>query len=310
MISVAIAAYNGEKYIEQQLESILNQTVMADEVLICDDCSSDRTVEICRSFIEKNGLSGWRIELNKKNLGYCRNFYKAIGEVKGDIIFLCDQDDAWDENKLEVMTAVMDKKPELQLLSSGYRLINGEGEHVCGVKVPHYRACFDGSLEPITAEQLIGHSYIRGCSACFRSGLKDKLRPIELSALLGHDWLLSVIAALSGGAAIINTPLMSYRCHDSNVSFSAAPVRRREKRIAGLIQSVEGHSLMLEMATDGELKKSVEKFIAFEKKRIKFLESRNLLLWLQLGFGLKQYRRYYGKRPIRVWLGDLSYALK
>ena len=85
-ISVAIASYNGGRFIEKQLDSILKQTRPVDEVIICDDGSTDNTVEICRNFIEKNSLTNWEISVNPKNVGYCFNFYGAIAKTKGDII--------------------------------------------------------------------------------------------------------------------------------------------------------------------------------------------------------------------------------
>lgn len=310
MISVALAAYNGEKFIEKQLESLRDQTLPPDEVIICDDRSTDKTVEICRAFIEKNKLSGWKIEINAENLGYCRNFYKAIEKTNGDLIFLCDQDDEWDGNKLAVMAEIMEKHPQLRMLSCRYRLINGAGAPAAGVRVPHYEPLFDGKLQTVTAESLIGHSYIRGCSSCFKSELKQLLKPIDLSGLLGHDWLLAMLAALNGGAAIINIPLMSYRCHGGNASFSASPVRLKEKRIEGLKQSVEGHKAILKLENDKVLRRKTERFISFERQRIRFLENKNPFLWLALGLRIRQYRRYYAGNGVRVWFGDMVYAHK
>lgn len=310
MISVALAAYNGEKYIEQQLESLRKQTLPPDEVVICDDCSSDRTVEICRRFIEKNSLSGWRVELNGKNVGYCRNFYSAVEKTQGDIIFLCDQDDIWDNNKLEVMAGIMEKNPKLEMLSCRYRLIDGDGNIAEGLSVPHYKADFGGSLEQVTAESLIGHSYIRGCSSCFRKSVKERIKPIDLSGLLGHDWQIAMLSALGGGAAVINLPLMSYRCHNGNASFSANPVREKQKRIAGLEQSVEGHTSLLPLVECEVLSKKISRFTDFEKRRIGLLKSRNPFLWLALGFNIREYRRYYAGNGLRVWLGDLIYSFK
>ena len=310
MISVALAAYNGEKYIEQQLESLRLQTVTPDEVIICDDCSTDRTAEICRSFIERNGLSGWSVEINGENMGYCRNFYGAVEKTHGDIIFLCDQDDIWDENKLEVMTDILSEHPELEMLSCRYRLADGEGNISDALSVPHYKADFSGSLETVTAESLIGHSYIRGCASCFRKTVKERIKPIELSNLLGHDWQIAMLSALGGGAAIINLPLMSYRCHSANASFSANPIRKREKRIKGLEESAAGHTAVLPYVKDGALAKKISGFISFEKRRIKLLQGRNLLLWLALGFNIRQYRRYYAGNGLRVWFGDLAYIFK
>lgn len=100
-VSVCMGIYNGEKYIEEQLDSILRQTRRAEEVILCDDCSTDRTVEIVRLFIEKHGLGeSWRLCCNKENRGYPGNFYYAMSLCAGDVVFLADQDDIWAETKL------------------------------------------------------------------------------------------------------------------------------------------------------------------------------------------------------------------
>ena len=85
MISVAMTTFNGEKYIEKQIESILNQSLSVDEIIICDDGSTDNTIELMKKY-------NVQIIQNKKNLGYKLNFKKAMEKCKGDYIFLCDQD--------------------------------------------------------------------------------------------------------------------------------------------------------------------------------------------------------------------------
>lgn len=94
-ISVALATYNGEKYIEKQLDSIRNQTIKPDEVVIVDDKSSDRTVALINEFIAVNNLVNWKLFVNEKNVGYRKNFYNALKKVTGEVIFLSDQDDEW-----------------------------------------------------------------------------------------------------------------------------------------------------------------------------------------------------------------------
>ncbi len=313
MISLAVATYNGERYITEQLESLYKQTVPFDEVIICDDGSKDNTVLLCRKFIEKNNLVNWRVEQNEKNLGYCLNFYGAIEKASGDIIFLCDQDDVWDENKVEVMLETLNNNPDISMLASRYRLVDGEGRLAQNLTVPHFEANFNGKLEKLTPKSFIGHSYIRGCATCFRSCLKEKLKPIELRSLLGHDWLLSFISSLEDGAYCLNVPLMSYRCHENNVSFKAdrSKIERRvQKRIAGLEESLEGHEYILEFVKDNKLKKQIERFMRFEKKRISFLKSKNILRFFSLLFCIKQYSRYYNGKGFKVWLGDFVYAYK
>lgn len=310
MISVVLATYNGKDYLVQQLESLAKQTRPADEVIIMDDASKDATVSIARDFIGDNSLSNWRVIANDENVGYCMNFYRALDEAKGDYIFFCDQDDVWDAEKIEVTITEMEKRPELLMLSTRYRLINAKGEVDASLTVPHFSDRFDGSIEKVTVEKLIGHSYIRGCSLCIKKAIKEQVKHIELKDLLGHDWLVSMLAALKGGAAILNTPLMGYRCHENNASFSKNPVRRLEKRISGLEQSVEGHEYVLSLCPDAANQKSIENFIKFEKKRMAFLKSRNILKFLGLLPNIKQYSRYYNGKGFKVWLGDFVYAYK
>ena len=310
MISIVLATYNGMRYLPQQLESLAVQTMPADEVIICDDCSTDETVGLCLDFIERNSLSGWRVITNGENVGYCRNFYRALEAAHGDYIFFCDQDDVWYSEKIETTIAEMQKRPEILMLSTRYRLINGAGEEDATLTVPHFSAKFDGSIDNVTVESLIGHSYIRGCSLCMKKELKERVKPIELKDLLGHDWQIAMLAALDGGAAILNKPLMGYRCHESNASFSEKPVRRIEKRIAGLKQSLEGHKYILSLCGDKNLSDSISRFIEFERRRLTFLEGKNPFVFLRLLFDIKQYSRYYAGNGIKVWIGDFVYAYK
>ena len=136
-VSVCMGIYNGEKYIEEQLDSILRQTRRAEEVILCDDCSTDRTVEIVRLFIERNGLQeSWRLYCNEKNKGYPGNFYYAMGLCAGDVVFLADQDDVWAETKLERMCAVLEEHPEAEVLACKFGLMDGEGERIHAVMAP------------------------------------------------------------------------------------------------------------------------------------------------------------------------------
>ena len=88
MISLVMATYNGEKYLYEQLDSIRCQTMPPDEVIICDDCSKDSTVNMIQKYIDKYQLKHWNVYENEKNKGYSKNFSDALKLAKGDIIFL------------------------------------------------------------------------------------------------------------------------------------------------------------------------------------------------------------------------------
>ena len=105
-ISVVMAVYNGEKYIEEQLMSILSQSIMPDELIIQDDGSSDSTTDKIQSITEKSDVSVKLIK-NKENLGFSKNFITAISAASGEYIFLSDQDDIWKKDRIYRSVSVM-----------------------------------------------------------------------------------------------------------------------------------------------------------------------------------------------------------
>lgn len=319
-VSVVIAAYNGAKYIERQLSSIAAQTVAPDEVLIFDDRSSDSTAQTVCGFIEKNRLTDWKFKVNEQNKGYCINFFDACLEAKGDIIFLCDQDDVWDEEKLEKMLRVMERNPDITALCCSCRLIDGNGQPLQngnGIGVLFEED--DGSLEFFSPERFVGRSFIRGCSLAFRREVLQYLKPLELKGLLSHDWLITFASALCGSCAHLKCRLMSYRCHGENNSFGKSQSGKAalDARINGLENSIVGHSFVLKNAGNypnmtEKLEKKLKRHIAFEQKRIDFLKSGGLGRLFACLITFNGYSRYYGSFSggVRVLLGDVSYRLK
>lgn len=313
MISVVLACYNGKPFIEKQLLSIAQQTRLPDEVIICDDCSTDGTPQLCRDFIEKHRLTGWKVYENEHNMGFCLNFFRAIDKAEGDIIFLCDQDDEWLPEKCEKMAAAMEENPDILSLACRYDVIDGEGNLLPRDSVRY--AAFDGGqrFADISVESLIGCSWVRGFSMCFSSELKKYLKPLELKDLLAHDWLINIVAAGVSGACFLNEVLTRYRSHGKNASLSAKRSRRR--RTDGIAQSIEAHKFLLNTPlpniTPG-LRQSIKTQIKFEEKRLHAICNRKPFVWLSLIRYLPRYARYYKeeKTGLRVWIGDLAYIIK
>ena len=106
IISVVLATFNGEKYILEQLKSISRQKRIPDEVIISDDQSGDRTKKIVLEFIKENKLRNWKLIENNGKKGVTHNFLNALKCARGNIIFLCDQDDIWEIDKVETMENV------------------------------------------------------------------------------------------------------------------------------------------------------------------------------------------------------------
>ncbi len=218
--SIALCTYNGERFLSQQLESLAAQTILPDELVICDDASSDGSMHILEEFA-KNSPFIVRIFKNKKNLGYIKNFEKAIGLCRMDIIFLCDQDDYWENRKLDQVLNVFDTEEEVGMVLHGFRKIDLNGD-------PYIEAEEKYGVNQISANQLDAAfrsnsievfllPYSRawcGCMTAFRRKFHKVIIPIFPGK--GHDdWILKVIAPLSE-IRFLPDPLLRYRIHAWN----------------------------------------------------------------------------------------------
>lgn len=215
MISVVIATYNGEKYIEAQLNSVLRQTKAVDEVLIFDDASSDGTVDICRNFINNNHLSTWKLRINNPNKGYVDNFLSGIREASGDIVFLCDQDDIWLSDKVKIMTDALEKNSEILSLTSTFSRIDENGN----VLENHVRHPYSkkNTLVKIKAEQFLKfHNYL-GMSMAIRKPLVYRV-PRSTKNYITHDILLNLYAVESGGLYHLDKAVTIRRSYSSSTS--------------------------------------------------------------------------------------------
>jgi glycosyltransferase involved in cell wall biosynthesis len=135
-ISVIMSTYNGEKYIVEQLESILAQTFRPNEVLINDDRSTEGTVDIIENFIKSNHLENlWKISVNKESKGCARNFIEGAMCASGDIIFFSDQDDIWDKEKIELMMEGFQTIHDMTACYCLERYIDKNGVELVAIKV-------------------------------------------------------------------------------------------------------------------------------------------------------------------------------
>ncbi len=214
MISVAMTTYNGERYIEEQLESIRKQTCKVDEIIIIDDGSTDHTVDIVHHYAEKYPECGIRLEQNETNLGYKKNFHKAISLCQGDIIFLCDQDDCWFEEKVEKMCGLLDGHPEIGVVSSAFVQMDGAGNKG-EQKSAYQRNMSEADLVCVPIEDLIFHNISQGCAMAIRKEIKDGYLQ-HFDAHVPHDWAINVVASMTKKCYYWNVPMFFYRIHDNN----------------------------------------------------------------------------------------------
>ncbi len=205
MISICIATYNGEKYIKEQLLSILQQLSPFDEVIISDDNSSDGTLAIIQDLNDPR----IRVYKNKGDKGYTPNFENAIGKANGEFIFLSDQDDIWEPNKIKVCMEYLNK---YDYVVSDATIVDKNGI----LQAPSFyrkRGARAGLLH-----NLIRFSYL-GCCIAFKKKLLEKVLPFPPNhRYCTHDNWITIIAMAYYKVAIIPEPLIKYRRYDTNTS--------------------------------------------------------------------------------------------
>ncbi|WP_296059176.1 glycosyltransferase family 2 protein [uncultured Amphritea sp.] len=217
-ISVAMAAYNGAKYIRSQLESISGQTFLPVELVVFDDGSKDNTVAIIRSFAEE-AVFPVRIYINNENIGSTLTFNKAISCCSGDVIVLCDQDDLWVESRLEKIKFAFEEDPKRVGVYSNASLIDENGAHLgkdlwtsLAIKPKEFSALSVGGISAFKV--LLRRNVITGAAFSFR---KDcvKTNPFFPKSWV-HDAWIAINLSKEGGIYSIPECLVKYRQHESN----------------------------------------------------------------------------------------------
>lgn len=224
-ISVAMATYNGEKYIKQQIESILSQSKKVDEIIIVDDNSTDSTVNIIKDL----NCSKIHIYQNEKNVGYIENFYKALSLTKGNYVYLADQDDIWEIDKVEKTLSVLLNSEENMAVCTGFSLIDQTGSPISNVKdyqVNNFVLQNHKGIENISLNKLAFGNVVQGCTYCLKRSVIDVYLKIHNEEVI-HDHQLMLIAAAMGRVQYLNEPLIRYRLHGNN----AIGFEKKKRRI-------------------------------------------------------------------------------
>ena len=211
--SVALCSYNGEKYIHQQIDSILSQTHRPSEIVVCDDGSTDRTPEILAEY-QKQYPEIFRIHFNEINLRSVKNFEKAISLCSKEIIFLSDQDDIWAENKAEKIVSFLDNHTEIDAVATNGFCIDENGT------VHEKYSLWDAPVflrekgKNIDYFEIILHCNIAtGASMAFRAALKPEIIPFPVLKDYHHDEWIAVNTARKGRFELLNDKLFYYRTH-------------------------------------------------------------------------------------------------
>ena len=230
-ISVALCTFNGARFVSEQLASVAAQTQRPDELVVFDDGSTDDTVAIVERFASPFPV---RLHRNAERLGPAQNFAAAIAACRGDRIACCDQDDVWRPDKLAVLSAVFDRRPDLGFAFSdadvidaadnpaGYRLWDSVGF------TPFRRRQFAaGGAFPV----LLRQNVVTGATLMFAARLRPLVLPIPPGWM--HDgWIATVAAATDAGGVAVPEPLVGYRRHAGQSVGAERPSLGRQVRTA------------------------------------------------------------------------------
>lgn len=221
-VSVAMCTYNGARYVLDQIDTILNQTLVPDEIVISDDASQDGTLEVIEEHLRELRHAGtiipsFVILRNTTPLGVTANFAQAISATSGEVVFLCDQDDRWAPTKVQIMSTVFTSDHSVLLAFSDATLINGEGLQVAGSL---FRRLTLSAQERVALRSrravpvLIKRNVVTGATVAFRRSLLEIALPFPESWV--HDEWLSMLAALRDGLNLVDGALTEYRLHETN----------------------------------------------------------------------------------------------
>lgn len=265
MVSVVIATYNGEKFILKQLESVVNQTVMPDEIIVNDDHSSDSTVDLIKNYAKEKNLEKLiHIFINEKNLGFAGNFTKAVDKAKGDIIFLCDQDDEWKADKIEKMKAVFDNDESVLSLCSEFDIIDAESNKISDKKT-------SGKCKKISMKSFLRYPNFHGMTMAFRRDIWADVKSTFAKGFTFHDWSINYCSAKRNGLYFLDIVTSYYRRYDANISglmkYQESDVLSKRINMLTLICN------NMIAAENPELNSKIK----YEKKRLTLLENRKII---------------------------------
>ncbi len=205
MISVALAAYKGEKYIEAQLRSILPQLSHDDEIIVSDDRPGGMTEKIVKRLAMEDSRIRW---VEGKSKGVVANFVNAIRYCRGDKIFLCDQDDVWLPDKVKRVMEAFDEGYDL-VLHNAY-VTDGE------LNITDYSFFEKRGSKKGVIRNIFKNSYM-GCCMAFDRKLLKKIMPMPKSIPM-HDQWIGILGEIYGKVKFIDLPLIYYRVHGGNVT--------------------------------------------------------------------------------------------
>ncbi len=212
-IDILLATYNGEKYLKEQIDSLLNQTYNNIQIIISDDCSTDKTREILKEY-EKN--ENIKIFYQEENLGYVKNFEFLLKQVENNLYMLCDQDDVWKKEKIEKTVEKLEKE-NLDLVFGDLEVVDEKLNtiHKSYNKYMHMENKIKKYINDYKLQYL--YNCMTGCTILSKKKFLTKILPLPInSKYMIHDYWIGLIVSLNGKIGYLETPYILYRQHGKN----------------------------------------------------------------------------------------------
>lgn len=287
---VVLTTYNGEKYICEQIESIINQTRKIGNIYIFDDCSTDNTISIINCRFNREIESGFIIlSINDTPKGWKKNFFDGLSSVNENYVFISDQDDIWENDKVELMINEFYKNPNIGLLASSYELLYSDENSTKEKENEKRRIKDDMKLHKV--KKRANNLYIRrpGCTYCIKNDLLKKYLTFW-NDNLPHDSLLWKMALFEEKLYCLNIPLIKWRRHSNN-----ATKKTKETYKTRLCTINSDYEFISNSFFEDKFINKVKRFYYLRKK----MYENSILYWFLLFF----YIRFYVS--FKSYLGDL-----
>jgi glycosyltransferase involved in cell wall biosynthesis len=209
-----MCTYNASRYVEQELESFTRQTRLPDELVVCDNVSSDNTIELLENF-RRRAPFPVRIFRNDTNIGRSRNFTKSVGLCEGDYIATADFDDIWLPDRIQQMCDALDAEPNAGYAFSEAELIDGDGRLLPGNLRTRSNLRLIEDFPPEKQAEILFHDpIVTGSTLVIRAGLRSLVLPISTRWI--QDYWITLLASLAGSYGILlPQPTIQYRLHAS-----------------------------------------------------------------------------------------------
>ena len=212
MISIALATYNGAKFLREQLDSILSQPVTDFEVIACDDCSTDKTPQILQEYASRD--TRFKVYQHAKNLGFKKNFEHILTLCKGEFIAFCDQDDIWEPNHLEILYKNIG---ENNCIGANSLIIDEKGVSQNKTLLEYWPIHVMPKKEKELFQHELYSNVIQGTASLIRASLIKQALPIP-EDIKYHDYWFALVAGLNEKCKYIGDVVLKYRRHSNNAS--------------------------------------------------------------------------------------------